>query len=167
MPPRTTKSTTAKTPKRSVVRKTTKPVVHPVSTQRSAHRGKRTYQFAVGRRKGAVARVRYHHDGEAGITVNERTLTHYFPLLETQQLIAGPLTVTHQTGRITVKVAGGGTQGQAEAVRLGIARTLVAMDPDLRLVLKRAGYLRRDPRVKERKKYGLRRARRAPQWQKR
>ncbi len=130
---------------------------------------KRTYIFAVGRRKEAVARLRWHKQGEGEITVNGRTLAHYFPVLELQQLVRDPLTITHQekNGSFTVKVAGGGTQGQAEAVRLGIARLLVKSDADFRLSLKRAGFLRRDPRVKERKKYGLKRARRAPQWQKR
>lgn len=130
----------------------------------------RTYIFAVGRRKEAVARVRWHKKEDAGeMTINGRTLAHYFPTIELQQLVKDPLTLTHQekTGSFTVKVAGGGIQGQAEAVRLGVARTLVKDDADLRIVLKRAGFLRRDPRVKERKKYGLKRARRAPQWQKR
>lgn len=143
------------------------PVLRPAAIKRDV---KRTYIFAVGRRKEAVARVRWHQKVGAGeITVNDRALAHYFPTNELQQLVRDPLTLTHQekTGSYTVKVAGGGIQGQAEAVRLGIARTLVKDDADLRIVLKRAGFLRRDPRVKERKKYGLKRARRAPQWQKR
>lgn len=130
---------------------------------------RRTYIFAVGRRKEAVARVRWTAGGEGAITVNQRSLQEYFPTFELQQTVRGPLIISQndQTSTVSVKVAGGGIQGQAEAVRLGIARALVKHDSDLRIPLKRAGFLRRDPRVKERKKYGLKRARRAPQWQKR
>lgn len=130
---------------------------------------KRTYIFAVGRRKEAVARVRLHVEGAGEIVINTHPIEKYFPLKEHQQLIRSPLVLVHQesAGRISAKVAGGGSQGQAEAVRLGVSRALVKQDPDLRIPLKRAGFLRRDPRVKERKKYGLKRARRAPQWQKR
>lgn len=146
---------------------TAAPVHRPVTVKRDV---KRTYIFAVGRRKEAVARVRWHKKEGAGeVTINNRVLSNYFPTQELQQLVTDPLTLTHleKSGSFTVKVSGGGNQGQAEAVRLGIARTLVKDDADLRIVLKRAGFLRRDPRVKERKKYGLKRARRAPQWQKR
>lgn len=155
----------------------TKKAAHPAIVHETAPRPatvkrdvKRTYIFAVGRRKEAVARVRWHKKEGAGeMTINGRDMTKYFPTAELQQLVRDPLTLTHQEkiGSITAKVSGGGTQGQAEAVRLGVARTLVKDDGDLRIVLKRAGFLRRDPRVKERKKYGLKRARRAPQWQKR
>lgn len=177
-----TKATTTKKPaakKASAKRKpAVKKAAHPVAAKTApVHRPavakrdiKRTYIFAVGRRKEAVARVRWHKKEGAGeITVNGRELAKYFPTAELQQLVRDPMTLTHQekVGSITAKVSGGGTQGQAEAVRLGIARTLVKDDSDLRIVLKRAGFLRRDPRVKERKKYGLKRARRAPQWQKR
>jgi small subunit ribosomal protein S9 len=129
---------------------------------------KRTYIYAVGRRKEAVARVRW-QAGAEGYQINGRTLESYFPTKELQQIVKSPLQVTQRegSGSVSVKVAGGGIQGQAEAVRLGISRALVKTDADYRLALKRAGYLRRDPRVKERKKYGLKRARRAPQWQKR
>ncbi len=125
--------------------------------------------FAVGRRKEAVARVRWHKEGAGEIMVNDKPIERYFATNELQGLVRDPLVVTQndKVGMVTAKVMGGGSQGQAEAVRLGISRALVKMDADLRLVLKRAGYLRRDPRVKERKKYGLKRARRAPQWQKR
>ncbi len=172
-----TKPVTKKTTKpRSTVKRasTRKKAATPASapaTRPAAHKRavKRTYTFAVGRRKEAIARVRWQAEGKGEMTVNGRTLAEYFPVIEQQQLVRSPLTLTQleQAGSITVKVAGGGSQGQAEAVRLGIARVLVIRDADLRLVLKRAGFLRRDPRVKERKKYGLKRARRAPQWQKR
>ncbi len=176
-----TKATTTKKPvvkRASAKRKSTvKKHVAVGADQAPAHRSttakrdvKRTYIFAVGRRKEAVARVRWHQKAaNEDMIVNGRPVSHYFPTIELQQIVHDPLTLTHQdkTGSFTIKVAGGGSQGQAEAVRLGVARTLVKDDPDLRIVLKRAGFLRRDPRVKERKKYGLKRARRAPQWQKR
>ncbi|MEK7637761.1 MAG: 30S ribosomal protein S9 [Patescibacteria group bacterium] len=128
-----------------------------------------SYVFAVGRRKEAVARVRWHASQPAGVTVNGLPLATYFPTFELQHIVLQPLVLTHHDthGAVSAKVSGGGINGQAESVRLGIARALVKVDADLRLVLKRAGFLRRDPRVKERKKYGLKRARRAPQWQKR
>ena len=143
------------------------PVVH--HAPRPHKTVKRTYIFSVGRRKEAVARVRWHSEGQGEISINDRELAKYFPVLEQQQIVRSPLTLSQMEGqgKFTAKVAGGGSQGQAEAVRLGIARALVKQDADLRIPLKRAGYLRRDPRVKERKKYGLKRARRAPQWQKR
>lgn len=164
---RRTKKTTVK---KTVVKAhaPAKKVVAPVHV--APRQVKHTYIFAVGRRKQAVARVRWHQKtGQGEMTINERPMEKYFPTRELQESVRDPFVITHQEGQgsVTVKVAGGGIQGQADAVRLGIARALVKVDPDVRLVLKRAGYLRRDPRVKERKKYGLKRARRAPQWQKR
>lgn len=161
------KRRTKKTAAKVSVSKVAAAKVAATATERPV---KRSYIFAVGRRKEAVARVRWYRlQGQGEITVNRRPLTDYFRLPELQQTILDPFVLTHQEkqGSLTVKVSGGGVQGQAEAVRLGIARVMVKDDPDVRLVLKRAGYLRRDPRVKERKKYGLKRARRAPQWQKR
>ena len=147
----------AKAPEAPIVRVRTKKVIE------------RDYIFAVGRRKTAVARVRWHVGKEGKFEVNGRPMEEYFPTKELQTTVMGPLTLTESTaaGYVTAKVNGGGVPGQAESVRLGIARALVKVDPDLRLTLKRAGFLRRDPRAKERKKYGLKRARRAPQWQKR
>jgi len=140
----------------------------PVRTVKKVH-VKRTYIFAVGRRKEAVARVRWHMNTDGPMMINERPFEQYFPTPELQKIVREALTITELDGKgsVTAHVAGGGIHGQAEAVRLGIARAIVSTDPDLRLTLKRAGFLRRDPRVKERKKYGLKRARRAPQWQKR
>lgn len=170
--PRTTTPKTPKAPRKPAAKK---PVVHRVAKKVAPvvpvvkHHVKKDYIFAVGRRKEAVARVRWHQHTAGDFTVNGRPMTHYFPSHNLQYVVTAPLVLTHNetVGHVTAKVAGGGSQGQAEAVRLGIARALVKMDADLRLVLKQAGYLRRDPRVKERKKYGLKRARRAPQWQKR
>lgn len=127
------------------------------------------YTEAVGRRKRAVARVRITPAKDNAVTVNDQTLETYFPLSDLQKTVMEPLRAEEgiETFTVTVKVAGGGMSAQAEAVRHGIARALVVTDPDLRSKLKKAGYLKRDPRKKERKKFGLRKARRAPQWSKR
>lgn len=167
--PATKKAATKKTSTRrpAVKKNVSEPTI--VGQRQPRQKVQRTYTFAVGRRKEAVARVRMFTAGQGEITVNNRPLDKYFAGFELQQTVKGPLAVAQQEnqGAFTVRVAGGGIQGQADAVRLGIARALVKQDADLRIPLKRAGYLHRDPRVKERKKYGLRRARRAPQWQKR
>lgn len=129
----------------------------------------RSYRFAVGRRKSAVARVRFFEKGSGVFQINGRSHDTYFPTFELKKIVRDPLDLT-QVGMgsdFSIKVSGGGKRGQAEAVRLGISRVLVKFQPDLRATLKHAGFLTRDPRVKERKKYGLKRARRAPQWQKR
>lgn len=129
---------------------------------------RRTYLYAVGRRKTAVARVRFYQKGDGSILVNKRPLEEYFTTAERRASAKSPLTATNAPfGALSIKVHGGGSQSQAEAVRHGIARVLNLVHPDTRPVLKKAGYLTRDARVKERKKYGLKRARRAPQWQKR
>jgi small subunit ribosomal protein S9 len=113
--------------------------------------------------------VRYFPDGDGSIVVNEKPLAAAFPWFEYQAEVVKPLAAVNHTGKgsISAKVVGGGPRGQVAAVRLGIARVLLLVDPTLRTTLKSAGLLKRDPRVKERKKYGLKRARRAPQWQKR
>lgn len=123
---------------------------------------------AVGRRKEAAARVRL-TAGETGITVNGRPIEKYFPYKIHQTLIAEPLKLVGLTDAfgVSAKVAGGGLTGQAEAVRHGIARALISLNAEFRKTLRAVGFLRRDPRAKERKKPGLRRARRAPQWSKR
>jgi small subunit ribosomal protein S9 len=175
MPTKSTakKTTTRKPAVRRRVTKAAAPATTAVAEVQPVVRARktinRTYIFSIGRRKEAVARVRWYAEGSGEITVNGRELKDYFPVAEQQQLVRSPMTLSQmgEQGKVSAKVAGGGTQGQAESVRLGIARALVKQDADLRIPLKRAGYLRRDPRVKERKKYGLKRARRAPQWQKR
>ncbi|MGH8875074.1 MAG: 30S ribosomal protein S9 [Acidimicrobiia bacterium] len=123
---------------------------------------------ATGRRKASVARVRL-RDGSGELRLNGRSIDKYFPSMATRIRVLEPLQVTNTTGRYDIEATlhGGGTTGQADALRLGIARALVALDEDLRSVLKRAGFLTRDARVVERKKYGLRKARRAPQYTKR
>lgn len=123
---------------------------------------------AVGRRKQAVARVRL-MEGNGLITINGKNFDVYFPQSIEQQLIQVPLVLVDKrtTYDVSVKVEGGGFRGQAEAVRHGISRALLAIDPELKKTLRGEGLLTRDPRVKERKKPGLKRARRAPQFSKR
>ncbi len=124
--------------------------------------------YGTGRRKSSVARVRL-VPGDGQIIVNDRQLDEYLGKKTLEMIVKQPLVLTDTEGRFNVicKVHGGGTTGQAGAIRLGIARALLKADPDLRPVLKRAGFLTRDPRMKERKKYGLKGARRAPLFSKR
>ncbi len=128
-----------------------------------------TYIECVGKRKTSSARVRMFKNGTGEITVNDMPMNKYFATPLMQMVIVEPLKgVSMETAfDFTVKVNGGGKQGQAEAVRHGIARTLLEFDKDLRPVLKTQHWLTRDARQKERKKPGLKRARRAPQWSKR
>ena len=123
---------------------------------------------AVGRRKKAIARVRL-IPGEGNIVINKRDLDNYFGLETLKTVVRQPMTLTETTGRfdVIVNVHGGGYAGQAGAIRHGIARALVKADIDLKPAIKKAGFLTRDPRMKERKKYGLKAARRAPQFSKR
>jgi small subunit ribosomal protein S9 len=127
------------------------------------------YYEGVGRRKAATARVRLHLGGGSTFTVNEKPFLEYFTRAIDQFHINEALKVTGTEGRfdVTVKVNGGGVTGQAGAVRLGIARALLKADPDYRKALRERGMLTRDPRAKERKKPGLKRARKAPQYTKR
>lgn len=124
--------------------------------------------YGTGRRKNAIARVRL-VPGEGRVLINNRPLDQYFGQKILEILVRQPLEVTNMAGRFDVlaKVEGGGTTGQAGAVRLGIARALLQAEGDLRPVLKRNGFLTRDPRMKERRKYGLKKARKAPQFSKR
>ncbi|MDR0396320.1 MAG: 30S ribosomal protein S9 [Oscillospiraceae bacterium] len=126
-----------------------------------------SYQ-AVGRRKKAIARVRL-IPGEGKITINKRDIDQYFGLETLKMSVRRPLTLTEMLARfdVLVNVVGGGLSGQAGAIRHGVARALCKADPDLRAPLKKDGLLTRDPRMKERKKYGLKAARRAPQFSKR
>ena len=122
---------------------------------------------AVGRRKKSIARVRL-VPGEGKIVINRRDLDNYFGLETLKMTVRQPLTLTGTTSfDVLVNVCGGGVSGQAGAIRHGISRALCKADPELRAALKKAGFLTRDPRMKERKKYGLKAARRAPQFSKR
>ena len=127
-----------------------------------------TIGSGTGRRKQSVARVRL-TPGDGAFTVNGRPLEEYVTSLVQRVKILDPLRVSGLQGRYNVdaRVHGGGSTGQSGALRLGIARAITELDPELRPALKRAGLLTRDPRVKERKKYGLRKARKAPQYSKR
>jgi small subunit ribosomal protein S9 len=124
--------------------------------------------YGTGRRKTSVARVRL-VPGTGKILINERQVDEYFGKKTLEMLVQSPLTITNAQGKFDVlaRVHGGGTTGQAGAVRLGIARALTQADGEYRPVLKKAGFLVRDPRMKERRKYGLKKARKAPQFSKR
>ena len=125
------------------------------------------YIETIGRRKTAAARVRVTPSSKQSITVNEKDYAETFPIKELQNKVAAPLTDMDQKFTVTAIVKGGGVAAQAEAVRHGIARALTEHDANLRDSLKKAGYLKRDPRAKERKKPGLKKARKSPQWSKR
>jgi small subunit ribosomal protein S9 len=127
-----------------------------------------TYNSGTGRRKTAVARVRL-LPGEGEIVINGRSLVEHFGAAVDEADVRMPFQVTNTHGRYNamIKVEGGGVTGQAGAIRHGIARALLELEPDHRLALRQAGLLTRDPRMKERKKYGLKRARKAPQYTKR
>ena len=124
--------------------------------------------FATGRRKSSVARVRF-YDGTGAFFLNGRPLDEYFPSMAARLTVTEPFRAVALEGRFDVhaQLEGGGTTGQADSLQLGIARALVEFNPELRTTLKRGGFLTRDARVVERKKYGLRKARRAPQFTKR
>jgi small subunit ribosomal protein S9 len=127
-----------------------------------------TQYLGTGRRKKSIARVRL-LPGSGNITINKRELDNYFGMETLKMIVRAPLTLTDTLSKfdVFVNVYGGGTTGQAGAIRHGIARALLIAEPALRPALKKAGYLTRDPRMKERKKYGLHAARRAPQFSKR
>lgn len=126
------------------------------------------YFYGTGRRKNSVARVRV-YNGTGKITINDRDIDDYFGLETLKLIVRQPLVVAGVEGKfdIVVRVSGGGVSGQAGAIRHGLSRALLVYDENLRADLKKAGYLTRDPRMKERKKYGLKAARRAPQFSKR
>ncbi len=129
-----------------------------------------TYTEGIGRRKTASARVRIAKAKDTSVLVNEKPLAEYFKHAALQNTVLSVLNVEDagiDTYSVSAHVAGGGLSAQAEAIRLGIARALVGEKADRRTTLKKAGYLKRDPRAVERKKFGLRKARRRPQWSKR
>ena len=133
---------------------------------------KDSYIEAVGRRKRAVARVRIwqnNNQKEFAILINEKNYKDYFKDFELQKIIESPIKKikAQKAYKLTIKVQGGGKKGQAEAIRLGIARALVLLNPEWKLKFKKVGFLTRDPREIERKKYGKRKARKREQWQKR
>ncbi|MBI5411917.1 30S ribosomal protein S9 [Candidatus Peregrinibacteria bacterium] len=143
-------------------------IIEKVSEKKVPAERKWKYFYANGKRKTSVARVRLYQDGKGNIEVNDRPIQDYFfgALIGN---VKAPLKLTNTTKQFDVvaRVIGGGVSSQADAVRHGIAKALLQFDPILRRDLKHAGFLTRDARIKERKKFGLKRARRAPQWSKR
>ena len=133
------------------------------------YESKKKYYYGTGRRKSSVARVRVYENGTGAITINGRDIDNYFGLDTLKMVVRQPLVSTELVGKVdvVVTVAGGGVSGQAGAIRHGISRALVTLNPEFRPALKAAGFMTRDPRMKERKKYGLKGARRAPQFSKR
>ena len=152
------------TKKTKTVKKTAKK-----ATKKAVKKSVVKYYQVIGRRKTSVARIRLFTQGDKTITINEKPYKEYFPGLDLQQIVDVALDRMKALDKfmVSVKVRGGGIHSQAEAVRHGISRALVKFNPDFRKRLRRAGYLTRDPRMRERKKFGLKRARRAPQWSKR
>jgi len=128
----------------------------------------RQYFYGLGKRKTSIARTKLFPKGSGAVVINGHALKKYFSGIDSENVIA-PLMLFAKENDFDVEamVEGGGKSSQSDAVRLGISRALLLSDPEMRLELKRAGFLHRDPRIKERKKPGLKRARRAPQWQKR
>ena len=133
------------------------------------YESKKKYFYGTGRRKSSVARVRVYENGTGSIIINGREIDNYFGLDTLKLIVNQPLVSTELVGKVdvVVTVAGGGVSGQAGAIRHGISRALLQLNPEFRATLKAAGFLTRDPRMKERKKYGLKAARRAPQFSKR
>ena len=133
------------------------------------YESKNKYSYGTGRRKSSVARVRVYENGTGSITINGRDIDDYFGLDTLKLIVRQPLNTTNTLGKVDIvaTVTGGGVTGQAGAIRHGISRALLLLDENNRPALKTAGFLTRDPRMKERKKYGLKAARRAPQFSKR
>jgi len=162
-------------PKQKTIELETKKIIEPVETNKTASKEK--YYEAMGGRKASVARVRLYTkkatditEGEnALIVVNGKDYREYFSDVSLWEIVESPLKKLKSTNRfkVTVVVRGGGKSGQADAIKHGIAKTLVDFDQNFRKKLKKSGYLTRDPRAKERKKYGLKKARKAPRWAKR
>ncbi len=133
------------------------------------YQSKKPYLYGTGRRKSSVARVHLFQNGSGSITINGRDIEEYFGLDTLKMVVRQPLEATGNVGKVDIvaTVTGGGVSGQAGALRHGISRALLLVSEDNRTVLKKSGFLTRDPRMKERKKYGLKAARRAPQFSKR
>lgn len=175
---KTTKKTVVKktTEKKAAVKKQVGPELSAVDKKAAALNSaqvvpasKQKYFEAVGRRKTSTARVRLFTQGKKGIVINEKLYTDYFPISSLQKTIEEPVEKLkcQEKFAFTIIVKGGGLTGQAEACRHGISRALILLNPYFRKRLKKTGLLTRDPRMRERKKPGLKRARRAPQWSKR
>ena len=159
----TKKETTAKKPAAKKAKAAAEPKKAP------AHEATGAYHYALGRRKSGTAQVRVYLKGSGKIVVNGKPMTEFFPVEDLQDAIMVPLKAVgmNETADVVAVTKGGGIRGQADAVKLGISRALLVHNPDLRATLKPLGVLTRDPREKERKKYGLKRARKAAQYTKR
>ena len=133
------------------------------------YKSKKPYLYGTGRRKSSVARVRLYEGGTGKVTINDRDIDNYFGLETLKLIVRSPLVLLGLEGKydVVVRVSGGGVSGQAGAIRHGLSRALLQQSDENRAALKKAGFLTRDPRMKERKKYGLKAARRAPQFSKR
>jgi small subunit ribosomal protein S9 len=157
-----------KTPPKKRKIKITKKIEGEAEAEKSLTKPTKFWE-AIGRRKTAVARIRLFTRGDKEILVNEKPYQQYFTGIELWEIITSPLNKMKSVERFRVlaRVKGGGVHAQAEAIRHGISRALTKFNPDFRKKLKKSGFLTRDPRMRERKKFGLKRARRAPQWAKR
>ncbi|HUT21997.1 MAG TPA: 30S ribosomal protein S9 [Candidatus Bipolaricaulota bacterium] len=164
--------------KKATIKKDTKKAVKkPVKTvkktvekeEKEEVEKKRDYLYAVGKRKTSIAQVRVYKKGKGAVKVNGKEMNVYFPTDTLREIVIKPLKLIGQQDKldVSVKVIGGGSKSQSEATRHGISKALIQLNPNFRKPLKKAGYLTRDARKKERKKPGLRGARRAPQWSKR
>ena len=133
------------------------------------YESKKKYFYGTGRRKSSVARARVYENGTGSVIINGRDINDYFGLDTLKLVVNQPLVAADLVGKVdlVVTVTGGGVSGQAGAIRHGLSRALVTLNPEYRATLKAAGFMTRDPRMKERKKYGLKAARRAPQFSKR
>jgi small subunit ribosomal protein S9 len=162
----TKKETAAKEPKKPAAKKVAAPKKAPAAKSAPMEGA---YVYAVGRRKSGIAQVRLYTSGKGAITVNDRALAEYLPVDELRDSVLLPLKSVGMdaSADVSAMVKGGGIRGQADAIKLGIARALLKVNPDFRATLKPLGVLTRDAREKERKKYGLKKARKAPQWAKR
>lgn len=163
------KTAAKKAPAKTTAKKTKAEPKKSVVAEAVPDMKKGSYIPAVGRRKTSIARIRLVKNGKGLVTVNGRTSDEYFNTFEYRNQVREPLVAVGQNEAVdvSIKIVGGGPRGQAEAIRQGISRALVQLNPTFRKSLKKLGYLSRDARAKERKKPGLKKARRAPQWSKR
>lgn len=156
-------------PRKKTIKKEVKKEAKPVKAEKKEAPKEEKYFYGLGRRKSSVAQVKVYPNEKAEIIVNQKPYKDYFAYFMWWQKIEAPLKLADlfQKAKVEAKVKGGGVNSQVEAIRLGISRAILKHSPDLKKSLRVSGLLTRDPREKERKKPGLKRARRAPQWQKR
>ncbi len=155
--------------KKILEKSTVSPTLVHTNLTEQATEAKRPYIYSIGKRKTSIATIRLFKNGQGEIMVNKKDYKNYFPSLKHQEMIVAPLMLCGKTDTVdlSIKVVGGGMTGQVDSIRHGIAKGLLKLNTDFKKQLKSVGLLTRDARIKERKKYGLKGARRAPQWQKR